>query len=115
MDKKIKRELIAALDSGRYRQIKGALKKTHRTEYVPGKGHVTHDEPKCYYCVLGVLCDSLDPTMWNGNLYDGRSGSLNSEMREMTGLSRSESERLAEMNDSGMSFAEIADHIEKVL
>ncbi len=101
MNAEIKQKWIEALKSGKYRQGREALRDSDND-----------------YCCLGVLCDLVDPNGWSAGALDdvfihgtddawpGLSvlGPANLGLRD--------AEKLAEMNDSGSSFAEIADHIE---
>lgn len=109
MNTKLKAKWVSELRSGNYTQARGAL--FRETEG---------------YCCLGILCKAvgaefekvegsaqwwpvldgkrLDPH--NGDEYIGR------EFREKIGLEQVPQYDLAKMNDSGKSFAEIADYIE---
>lgn len=85
-----------------------------------------------YYCCLGRLCELaraagatslLQPphvTAGNevvftyGNLGDDfNSRMLPTHVRKWAGLSASEEDKLARMNDDGATFAEIADYLEQ--
>lgn len=91
MNAELKAKWVAALRSGEYRQGQGVLKTS--------KGE---------YCCLGVLCDirgiELDPDADHGSLYDSFLA---------LGVSWG---AFVSMNDTnGLTFNEIADHIEKTL
>ena len=47
--------LVDALRSGQYKQRRGRLRDTFDNSF----------------CVGGVACDVIDPTKWNGDMYDG--------------------------------------------
>lgn len=108
----IKAKWLEALRSGKYAQGIKLLR--------------TQDEK---YCCLGVLCDIMNPTGWHltspqfdttlkgtpcyaqGKLISTLGGS---KLKE-AGINVSQQMELISMNDSGKSFAEIADHIERKL
>jgi hypothetical protein len=120
MKKDIADKWVAALRSGKYRQATGAL----------------HDNGG--YCCLGVLCDISGAGMWVNDLYqigDGNTDEftglsyLPEALRIQTGM-RSDNgsfrvrpdndplghgflTSLANLNDDGKSFAEIANVIER--
>lgn len=118
MDPKLKAEWVAALRSGKYQQGTGELRSKH-------------DE----FCCLGVLCDLIRPHGWKESpqgTYYVMTGSelwesfvLPKDVAEQVGLTPlglwpsgapqelQEFEGLADMNDAGKSFYEIADAIEK--
>lgn len=87
---------LAALRSGEYEQGRRALCKSNT------------------YCCLGVYYDACVDSYWLGGVHgvwettDGSVGVLS----ERYGLSMGMQSILANMNDSGKSFAEIADWIE---
>jgi hypothetical protein len=113
LNPEIKARWVAALRSGEYTQTTGMLKRAENT-----------------MCCLGVLCDLYDKNGW-GELFDGRAGTPPMQVREWAGFpvaaydaeSRptpnvtidGESEALYNHNDSGRTFAEIADAIEAQL
>ena len=92
------------------------------TKYEQCSGKLRNEEGK--YCVLGVGCDISGVSTWEersdgpfGFEYDGSIGSLPSSVSEWLGISRVCSpfvsgRSLINLNDSGMSFVEIADIIE---
>lgn len=120
MNLRIKKRWIEALRSGKYSQTKNILR--------DDKG----------YCCLGVLCEVvLGEDCWHvtTNLKDKpiyysievlapndqdsegiyEEVYLPEEVGKKAGLSREEQEELAELNDDGKKFTEIADHIEETL
>lgn len=94
MDAELKKKWIEALRSGKYEQAKGVLRNGDA------------------YCCLGVLC-SLDPEFRDWAQY---SQSVSAPPVARTGLCGggfpSPALQLAEMNDKGATFDEIANHIE---
>lgn len=118
MDKELKAKWLDALRSGKYVQGRGALRTESDT-----------------YCCLGVLCDVVGEEWkrkpsgaWGVELVGGEfveSGVLTPTVRDKCGLNACNPEvmlpggvypeALSELNDSGMSFAEIADLIEEQL
>jgi hypothetical protein len=101
MNQDLKTRWLAALRSGEYRQGRGRLR--------DGDGDVYA------YCCLGVLADLIDSEGWDGcdNSWKGRMSYLPESLA--AGLIQPETEALAVLNDSGASFAAIADVIEKDL
>jgi hypothetical protein len=114
MNKEIKAKWLEALRSGRYKQGIGFLR-TEENEF----------------CCLGLLCEviGLEPEKEEGEVfyrYDGCFGSLSLDVQKKCGV-KGHSARLsmgvrfgsrsvwtlADLNDEGMSFAQIADVIEK--
>lgn len=111
---------VAALLSGKYEQGKGLL----RQRYENGAEE---------YCCLGVLCElyladhpdsSLFPVLRpdlevadsdNGNMYQyGECGELPpDEIQEWAGISSNSCSALSEENDTGKSFAQLADIIDE--
>lgn len=113
MDPKIKQQWVAALRSGEYKQGAGAL---HR-----------FSEAGDTYCCLGVLCDLAVKAsvcrryMDEDGIYHYGHAShndtyLDSSIVEWSGLDgynpKVEGRRLAELNDKGFTFDQIADLIE---
>lgn len=100
MLKDIADKWVAALRSGKYQQ---------------GIGHLKHGDK---FCCLGVLCDLLPGGKWEGEAFYLTNESspteailphavvLAAEMSSAQG-------QLAEANDAGYTFTEIADLIEK--
>lgn len=111
MKKAIKDKWIAALRSGEYKQGKGALQKEGA------------------FCCLGVLGDcmpelvhwkqtaALNKLLVASNVevghYDHSGATIPNVVREKIGLSNGDQAHLMYQNDSGASFQEIADWIEK--
>ena len=95
---------VAALRSGEFQQATGCLR------YGDG------------YCCLGVACElyrrETGEGEWDGkNFFLGQHASLPRDIKNALQLRRSDGHfnnkhRLADMNDSGCTFAEIADLIE---
>lgn len=104
-----------ALRSGKYKQGAGVLR-----------------DESGRFCVLGVLCDLYDPTGWSrgairtytnpapGFSYRGLHDVLPMPVMEQAGIADQRGElwsldgqSLAEMNDAGKSFVELADIIER--
>ena len=115
MKPEIKAKWLAALRSGKYRQARSVLRS------------------RLGMCCLGVLIDVVDPegwkqTDWNDGIFSyGRKGEdqlPTVAFCKRVGLPAPErkystrttiTNKLAEMNDNGKSFSEIADFIEDVL
>lgn len=112
MNKEIKKVWLEALRSGDYEQTTGHLKKRDG------------------YCCLGVLCNLGPSKNWNivseydeaNNIHtftgpdgDESKTMIPCDVRLRTGLSDDEAETLADMNDRGGTFNEIADYIEENL
>jgi hypothetical protein len=121
MQAELKEKWVAALRSGEYAQTKGVLR------------------DKEGFCCLGVLCDVAQPDGWsdgnNGcddpdcNCGDDESGCffhmfgdqaegigdtvLSPEFLDREGLSEGHMRELAEYNDQGMSFSDLAAIIEE--
>lgn len=94
MDVKTKEKWLTALRSGEYTQIKGWLREYNG------------------FCCLGVLCDLNDPEEWVADSYRGQGLMLPSSLSKEVGLTHEQARGLANMNDTGSTFNEIADHIE---
>lgn len=121
MDAEIKAEWVEALRSGEYQQGRNALRR------VWSSGEVS-------YCCLGVLCELFSRKgegKWNeeeflfgepdGRCGNGSTGILPRNLAKQVGLKDrnpiliNQGKSLAELNDSHVSFAEIADLIEAEL
>ncbi len=95
---------IKELRSGNYLQGEGSLKQTRYTE-------------KDRFCCLGVLCDLAVKD--GGDDWGTKNGPkaenyfLPEKIRFFMGLTKHEMKKLADDNDNGASFKELADHIEK--
>ncbi len=99
MDKELKARWVEALRSDRYKQTMGRLRTFGG------------------FCCWGVLCDLVDPDGWEEeNLY-GYSHRGDTLMPAYEGCPNPEGKyrELAEMNDNGISFREIADVIEAIV
>ncbi len=92
LTKELNRQWIKALRSGKYKQGRNNLH-SHNT-----------------YCCLGVLQDTADVECTNTDFLQGENG-----RSCVKGLTSEKQMRLAEMNDSGKNFQEIADWIEKYI
>ena len=105
MKKEIKKKWLTALRSGKYKQTNGALK------------------DKQGFCCLGVLCDVHrieNKKRWAKDFhYYGEALILPTEIINWAGLKSNSPDvsgsSLAELNDYGETFEEIADLIEKQL
>jgi hypothetical protein len=113
MDEQVKKLWIEALRSGEYRQTKGVLRRLNNVGYS--------------HCCLGVLCDlhakKFKGQWTDGNTYETKGhessaflpgpvwwwAGLNGDSPLADGIT------LARMNDSGQSFEEIAEVIERHL
>ncbi len=132
MDKKVKRKWLRALRSGEYDQTKNFL-------------CTTDEEGNDSFCCLGVLLNEMDVEFSDpvSDVFYGDDGmceilasavddddgtsyhetldskttlyGLPRKIREGLGISETQAETLAEMNDAGDSFIKIAKHIEKKL
>ncbi|GAB3326237.1 hypothetical protein GCM10027299_25370 [Larkinella ripae] len=106
MNAEIKTKWLAALRSGEYQQAQCALR------VVNLKGEYQH-------CCLGVLADLIDPKAWqimnSRKAYkhgvDGISYP-SQKVLEKADLAYDNASELADMNDCGQTFLEIADYIE---
>lgn len=104
LDKDFKKEWVAALRSGEFRQGKGRLKKYNGST-------------ECnYFCCLGVAREICPALQGESNL------ALTWEDQELIGLSGNDHNELMKLNDGDKwhdiprhSFKEIADYIEKNL
>lgn len=102
MNAELKAKWIEALRGGKYEQGQSFLR-------YEGK-----------FCCLGVLCDIVDPDGWdtNGSHIGGANSFPDRTVLRICNVSEDSGEKehplwpLAYMNDSGKSFAEIADFIE---
>ena len=116
MNQEIKAKWLDALRSGKYEQGTGALRNRFlEDEFAP--------TPHFAYCCLGVLCDVMEPTGWDGTVFHSFADLPPDEITLKAGLGKRESFRdretvvsiLARMNDNGTPFSEIADWIEENL
>lgn len=94
------------LRSGQYRQARGVLRQW------PNGGQEG-------YCCLGLLCVLYDNSRWDGDRYSdpetphGRSGMPPNDVLKAVDLPFEFAESLSRLNDSGTTFGEIADLIER--
>lgn len=106
MNPELKQKWLAALRSGNYRQGQGQL-------------HNADNQ----FCCLGVLCDIVDPSRWSdrdgGESYVYLGLTCISMPAESflsdVGLTQLVADELADLNDHGATFTEIADRIEAEL
>lgn len=100
MKQELKQPWIDALRSGNYKQGKYCLVNNKNSTY----------------CCLGVLCtlNNYKDLMAEDHelTFNFIDVMANSEFYDRTGLSCSSTSKLADMNDGGRSFNEIADYIE---
>lgn len=110
MKESVKRKWTAALTSGKYKQT------TDRLKRIDGNGKSSH-------CCLGVLCElyikDVEPKLrWTKDggeyLSQGEGEIPPGKVLEWAGLNRKSASELAEMNDSGSTFKEIAEKINGV-
>jgi len=111
MNPEVKTAWVQALRSGEYQQTSGSLRATSGS--------------RASYCCLGVLCDISGLGKWGSSDYYAIGlhfalGILPEEVAEWAGFSSSDPAtgeddwtRLSYQNDSGLSFADIADLIEE--
>jgi len=101
MKRKIRDLWVRALIGGNFTQGKQALRDSHNN---------------C--CCLGVLCELVDPKGWHLDsphrwYYSHHNSTTwpNKSLCREVGLSKKFAQKLAEMNDEGKSFVEIAQYI----
>jgi hypothetical protein len=110
------------------------LKPEVKTKWVEALRSKKYKQGCCYlrtktndFCCLGVLYDVLEPDGWiavdgpyyikdaAGNDNTGYDSCLSDRIEEMAGLTNKNSVRLANANDAGVNFEEIANAIEAKL
>lgn len=107
LNKEFIQKWIEALRSGRYDQGRGALNRDNK------------------FCCLGVVCDISDLGQWESP-EDGftieyvvginrDAAKLPISVMGLIGIDRAIQSHLIQMNDSGMSFKEIADYLEELI
>lgn len=96
LDPEFKAKWIAALRSGEYRQGKHYLREGSR------------------FCCLGVACNLIDPGAWEYDEWREEDTQIPSAVAASIGLG-TERFYLADLNDAGSSFSQIADYIERSL
>lgn len=127
MEKKVKNDWVQALRSGKYKQTTGRLCRTKPKQ----KGGTDETPQEGSYCCLGVLCKlyarekhqrAFIHTKKRGwRFIDGYSKSFGlwdmppDEVLGFAKVHRVDAENLAQMNDDGATFEEIADYIENNL
>ena len=92
MNKSIKKLWIKALRSGKFKQTTGVLC------------------DKTGYCCLGVLRSIMKPG--DRQSYQGYGSLLTVAQRQQAGLRFDTCDSLADKNDAGFTFSQIADYIE---
>lgn len=103
LDKDFKQHWVAALRSGEYEQGRDCLRENNT------------------FCCLGVACDIYDPLLWGktprGYFYKFEEAwsSIPLSIAQEIGLTAEEMYHLMKMNDAGLRFSEIANHIESQL
>jgi len=119
MDKELLTKWLAALRSGNYKQTKYALREIDKCDDTS-------------HCCLGVLCEIVDPSRFDesgwykfpdGSIHESvlsstfaRDLGLDVKVDKIDGTQATIAEVLMEMNDDqNMTFADIADFIEKEL
>lgn len=132
MKDSLRKQWVAALRSGKYKQGEGKLRKL---AVDPETCEPTGEQQ---FCCLGVLCDLVEPNQWkkadssdeewaNGRGLDEDGDECTNmprkALQKKLGLDRPVTRsgptdetiagKLAEMNDDGKSFAEIANWIER--
>ena len=65
-------------------------------------------------CVLGVMCDIVKPEGWS-KYEDASAGIPHTQIRDLAGVSILECFDLAQANDSGKDFLELADMVQRNL
>ena len=91
-------------------------------DYEQGQRALRDDDD--HYCCLGVACDISELSEWDGGDYLNQGGDLPDEVMDWLGLATPEGtyfwrdrgltrHTLAELNDNGFTFNEIADIIER--
>lgn len=98
MKASVKARWIEALRSGKYQQAAHTLRKPDSNEF----------------CCLGVLCEieGMDWAKDSSGFYKASQSVTPTPVRQAN-LSAQQAHRLADMNDAGRSFEEIADYIER--
>jgi hypothetical protein len=107
MNKELKEKWIQALRSGKYKQ-----------------GHLFLRNSRNGFCCLGVLCDVYNNTDWIPSYnpetsYSYKTGTglslIPKEVATEIGITDEQQNQLSVRNDTGKSFIEIADYIERNL
>lgn len=92
------------------------IKALRSGEYEQGRNRLRRDGK---YCCLGVLCDISGMGKWEENTYMGSESVLPYELAEKMGITQwgdlSFGITLTHLNDTGRSFGDIADTIERSL
>lgn len=119
MNKEIQKKWVEALRSGKYRQGEESLWSSYQEvlNYVDDDGQEHWEEVGETYCCLGVLCQIVDPE-WREFFYDNgmdlQTTDLSDPVEHESGLDNNHvRSNLAELNDTGYSFDQIATIIEE--
>jgi hypothetical protein len=113
MNAELKAKWVEALRSGNYSQGHGLLKRRE-------------DDNTAKHCCLGVLCELIDPTKFTPRTNESRTYeyglhgfssdiTLPPSVQCMTGLDEETCQTLANMNDTGNTFQDIAAYIQQQL
>lgn len=98
-NREVKRAWVNALRSGEYEQTTESLRNMDRG-----------------YCCLGVLCDLGDRSLWDDcGFYLGQDDFPPDRILTWAGLTLNAATFLADMNDKGSTFEDIAGWIERKL
>jgi hypothetical protein len=92
---------VKALESGKYQQTQGQLRDIN-------------EDGESSFCCLGVLCHLAEKDggqRFDGPIYDGECGMPPNYILEFMFEDAGVADELAEMNDTGYTFKEIAKHI----
>ena len=100
MKKSIKSKWVKALRSGKYSQAQESL---------------TQGGSYCCLGVLGKVCGLSNKQLRDMSRHGDRGILLSINMEKKTGVNYVAQQQLSSMNDSGKTFLEIADYIEKKL
>ena len=100
--KEMRKRWVEALRSGKYKQARKVLRSSED-----------------FFCCLGVACDIADASVWHQRKdftywYRESRLSLLKETRDLFGLTIDQTDYLAEQNDLGATFEDIANTIEKM-
>lgn len=105
----VREEWVRRLRSGEYRRGNGRLRRER--------------SGTDFFCCLGVLCDVVEPerwapdTPWGGDMeyrHDGHDIYPRGGILDLVGIDARQARLLAQMNDSGKDFDDIADVIERM-
>ena len=96
---------IYALRSGKYAQAHGKLRRVVDSESNPSG-----------FCCLGVMCDLYDSEAWDDGFWGGDESDMMPPkyVLEKFGMNDDWARAVAELNDNGSSFEEIANRVESI-